>query len=103
LQQTGFEGDSDDIDCHDNTADSLRDAASLGPGIGPQPVQSSSTDVHAEFTGRSEQVVVANISACVEAAYSMLPFSPKPIWEQGVWADILVIDSFSVTVGRHEG
>ena len=33
--------------------------------------------------------VVSNIDACVEAAYSMIPVDPpKPIWEQGVWADI---------------
>eukprot|EP00435_Cladocopium_sp_Y103_P044661 s357_g12.t1 len=33
--------------------------------------------------------VVPNISACVDLAYSMLPFNaPKPVWEQGVWADI---------------
>ena len=33
--------------------------------------------------------VVADISACVDAAFSMLPvILPKPIWEQGVWADI---------------
>ena len=89
LQQTGFEVDSDDVDCHENTADSFQDAASFGPGVESQHVQSSPTGVHAESNGRSEQVVVADISACVEAAYSMLPFSPpKPIWEQGVWADI---------------
>ena len=30
-----------------------------------------------------------DVSACVEAAYSMLPADPpKPVWEQGVWADI---------------
>ena len=30
-----------------------------------------------------------DVSACVEAAYAMLPHDPpKPIWEQGVWADI---------------
>ena len=33
--------------------------------------------------------VVSNIDACVDAAYSMIPVDPpKPIWEQGVWADI---------------
>jgi hypothetical protein len=33
--------------------------------------------------------VVADISAYVDAAFSMLPLIlPKPIWEQGVWADI---------------
>ena len=33
--------------------------------------------------------VVPNIVACVEAAYAMIPVEPpKPVWEQGVWADI---------------
>ena len=33
--------------------------------------------------------MIPNISACVELAYMLLPFNPpKPIWEQGVWADI---------------
>ena len=89
LQQTGFEGESDDADCHYNTADSWQEAESQGPGVDARHAPNSSTGVHLGSTGRSEQVIVANISACVEAAYSMLPFSPpKPIWEQGVWADI---------------
>ena len=33
--------------------------------------------------------IVSNISACVDAAYAVLPLDPpKPVWEQGVWADI---------------
>ena len=33
--------------------------------------------------------VVPNIAACVDAAYAMIPVEPpKPVWEQGVWADI---------------
>ena len=37
-----------------------------------------------------DEPVVSNIDACVESAYSMIPVEPpKPIWEQGVWADIL--------------
>eukprot|EP00435_Cladocopium_sp_Y103_P060016 s2074_g21.t1 len=36
-----------------------------------------------------ELQVTPDISACVELAYSLLPASPpKPIWEQGIWADI---------------
>ena len=37
----------------------------------------------------TDSCISADISACVDVAFSMLPFSPpKPIWEQGVWADI---------------
>ena len=33
--------------------------------------------------------VVPNIAACVDAAYAMIPVEPpKPVWEQGVCADI---------------
>eukprot|EP00435_Cladocopium_sp_Y103_P040460 s2955_g11.t1 len=36
-----------------------------------------------------ELQVIPDISACVELAYSLLPANPpKPIWEQGIWADI---------------
>lgn len=43
-----------------------------------------------EFDSRTDAgSIVSNISACVDAAYAMLPLEPpKPIWEQGVWADI---------------
>ena len=41
---------------------------------------------------KSEAPVVADISACVEVAYAMLPGNPpKPVWDQGVWADIFGI------------
>ena len=104
LQQTGFEGESDDADCHHNTADSWQEAESQGPGVDARHAPNSSTGVHLESTGRSEQAIVANISAYVEAAYSMLPFSPpKPIWEQGFGLTFLVMDSFLVTVGLRVG
>ena len=42
-----------------------------------------------QFGKDAESVLGINISACVDVAYSMLPvLPPKPIWEQGVWADI---------------
>jgi len=95
LQQTGFDVDSDDAGCLENTAESFQDAASFGPGVESQHVQCIPTGVHADSSGRSGQVVVADISACEEAVYSMLMFSPpKTIWNQGAWADILAMDSF---------
>ena len=37
----------------------------------------------------SDSAIICDISACVDAAYAMLPHDPpKPIWEQGVFADI---------------
>lgn len=55
----------------------------------------------------SGQILGIDVSACVDVAYSMLPVEvPKPIFEQGVWKDILghghfLRDSFSQnTVGR---
>lgn len=47
-------------------------------------------DADSKFDERSEVgSIVSNISACVDAAFSMLPLEPpKPVWEQGVWADI---------------
>ena len=103
FQQTGFEGGSDDADCNQSAFDLWQEVELQRPDIGAQHVQGSSTGAHAEPTGRPEQVIIANISACVDSAYSMLPFSPpKPIWEQGVWADIFGNGQFlgnSLTTG----
>ena len=50
---------------------------------------SASTSGRTDLDLEAGNSVVADISACVDAAFSMLPIiPPKPIWEQGVWADI---------------
>ena len=59
--------------------DSLLDGSSVSSG-------QQSTLIGARF---GVDPVVPNIAACVDAAYAMIPVEPpKPVWEQGVWADI---------------
>ena len=51
--------------------------------------QMSSMDEDDLDRGTEVGSIVSNISACVDAAFAMLPLEPpKPVWEQGVWADI---------------
>lgn len=79
----------------------LGDAESVENGIYGLPGESQNHDMYSPSTyledpggdlgaaTKSEPPVVADISACVEVAYAMLPGNPpKPVWEQGVWADI---------------
>ena len=67
----GFDGGPSQDECHE-----LRSQLS------------SSVDASLDLDGNPGSIV-SNISACVDAAYAMLPLDPtKPVWEQGVWADI---------------
>ena len=83
-QQSSFEEFAGDVE--QNLAgdtlshfDSLLDGSSVSSG-------QQSTLIGARF---GVDPVVPNIAACVDAAYAMIPVEPpKPVWEQGVWADI---------------
>jgi hypothetical protein len=65
-----------------------------GPDLPAESCDYEASDIswrHASFFDNqvANDPVVSNIDACVDAAYSMIPVDPpKPIWEQGVWADI---------------
>ena len=65
-----------------------------GPDLPAESCDYEASDIswrHAPFFDNqvANDPVVSNIDACIDAAYSMIPVDPpKPIWEQGVWADI---------------
>ena len=94
---TGFYGDAA---CGSElSGDDVADAKEFDMTCGPDlPAESCDYDMsdiswkHAHFSDKqvANGPVVSNIDACVDAAFSMIPVDPpKPIWEQGVWADIV--------------
>ena len=78
----------DDLNSHESLFGDLDDDACNFDDLHSQGY-SASTSGLADVRLEAGTGVVADISACVDAAFSMLPvIPPKPIWEQGVWADI---------------
>eukprot|EP00435_Cladocopium_sp_Y103_P066278 s379_g28.t1 len=81
--EQGWKAECDEFSqfADDGQSDELYEPGTPDAECFGQPVE------HVDTVGKD--VVIPNISACVDLAYSMLPFNPpKPIWEQGVWADI---------------
>ena len=84
---------------HDSGGDALHeDHRDSGKGFDGTPSQDERHELRSQLSfsdnasldnDRDFDSIVSNISACVDAAYAMLPLDPpKPVWEQGVWADI---------------
>ena len=70
----------------------------VGLNCSPQPSLDACDDFRSQALmlygcyldcGKYVGLTVSGISACLGAAYAMLPLGPlKPVWEQRVWADI---------------
>ena len=83
----------------DSALDGL-DEGFLDSGLNSSPLHSfdDRQDLRSQMSSMDEDnldhgtevgSIVSNISACVDAAFAMLPLEPpKPVWEQGVWADV---------------